>query len=117
MDIMDYTEKINKHSLMLDSMAETYAALMDRLSFLERVAKSSCITYLTNNPDSKSSMEKIEMLAVKDDPKIGREYIELIGIRIVVKSLERRMELIEKQMQATQSQMKWNDDRTVRRIP
>lgn len=111
MDIMDYEQRIFQHSTMLDSMMEMYTGLMDRLAILERVVKSSSISYLTNNPDSKSALEKVELLAVKEDPKIGKDYIELVGLRIVIKALERRMELVEKQMMACQSCMRWNDSR------
>ena len=114
-DILDYCEKIDRHSVMLDGMAETYTALTDRLSTLERIVKSVSIDYLTKNPDSKSSMEKVEMLAICDNVRHRGEYEELTALRIVVKAMERRMEIVERQMNATQSIMKWNDDRTVMR--
>ena len=114
-DILDYSEKISRHSVMLDGMAETYSALTDRLSSLERIVKSVSIDYLTKKPDSKSSMEKVEMLAIVDNVRHRAEYEELTALRIVVKALERRMDLVERQMNAAQSVMRWNDDRTVMR--
>lgn len=116
-DIMDYCERIDRHSVMLDSMAETHTALTDRLAVLERVIKSVSIDYLIKNPDSKSSIEKVEMLALVDDKTHRKEYEELTALRIVVKAMERRMDLVERQMNATQSVMRWNDDRSAARRP
>jgi len=107
MDVIDYSEKINNHSIMLDSMAETYNQLMNRLSSLERIVKSVSIDYLLENKDNKAAIEKVEMLAIMSNLKHRAEYEELTALRIVVKSLERRMELVEKQMMAVQSCMKW----------
>ena len=109
-DILDYSEKISRHSIMLDGMAETYAALTDRLSSLERIVKSVSIDYLIKNPASKASLEKVETLAICDNMRHRAEYEELTALRIVVKSLDRRMDIVEHQMSAQQSVMKWNTD-------
>jgi len=107
-DIMDDNEKINKHSLALDAMGDVYDSLMDRLAELEPKLRGACIDYLDKNPDSKSALEKIELLAVVDDKCLRPMYDEIGSLRILVKKYQFRMEIVDRQLGAVQSQIKHN---------
>ena len=105
-DVIDNDTKLVEHSLMLEKMSDTYDTLMERMASLERLIKSACIDYIEANPETKSSMEKIELHAVILNKRHRGEYEELTALRIVIKKHEKRMEIVDRLMGAVQSRIK-----------
>lgn len=107
-DVIDYAERIAWYDDKISRQIESFEALGDILSEMEKRVKLTTLEWVQSNPDlaKKLGMERAEMYAAIT-PQQKSDYYEVCNLRNKAKFAEKIMAATQAGMSGVQSMMKY----------